>query len=81
MFVFFHFLGGPISTILHEILNILQGKEHQIRDIQDTNFFLTAMENCRYHLKDVDLAKRVNELLNYGNNYNLIGDSYKESIY
>ncbi|XP_017778840.1 PREDICTED: protein PTCD3 homolog, mitochondrial [Nicrophorus vespilloides] len=72
---------GPVSTILNDILPHIENKEHTIRDIKDTFFFVTAMDICRNHLHDKDLAQRVNKLLHFGNNYNLIGDSYKESIY
>lgn len=59
----------------------VENKEHFIRDMSDTNFFVTAMDICNNHLNDFELAKRVDNLLHLGNNYNLIGDSYKESIY
>ncbi|KAL3265472.1 hypothetical protein HHI36_009676 [Cryptolaemus montrouzieri] len=72
---------GPTSTILFDIMNEIENKEHMIRDIRDVNFFVTAMNICRYHLNDVSLAKRVDKLLHYGNNYNLIGDSFRESLY
>lgn len=72
---------GPVSHVLVDILNEIEGKEFEIRDIKDTNFFVTAMDVCRNHLFDLDLAKRVNALLHHGENYNLIGDSYRESIY
>lgn len=75
------FLGGPTSTILHDILKELENKEHHIQDVRDTNFFVTAMDICRNHLNDVNLARRVDTLLHFGQNYNLIGDSFKESIY
>lgn len=48
---------------------------------KDAFFFVTAMDVCNNHLQDSELAKRVDQLLHFGNNYDLIGDSYKESIY
>ncbi|KRT86915.1 hypothetical protein AMK59_334 [Oryctes borbonicus] len=72
---------GPVSWILEDIMVQIENKDHQIQDLVDTFFFLTAMDICRNHLQDKELAKRVNKLLHYGNNYDLIGDSYKESIY
>ncbi|KAJ8922045.1 hypothetical protein NQ315_008686 [Exocentrus adspersus] len=72
---------GPKSTILYDIMAHIENKEHKIRDLSDTNFFVTAMDVCRNHLNDVEMAKRVDRLLHIGNNYDLIGDSYKESIY
>ncbi len=72
---------GPISHVLFDILNEIEGKEFEIQGLKDTFFFVTAMDICRNHLNDKDLAKRVNNLLHFGHNYDLIGDSYKESVY
>lgn len=75
------FLGAPMSTLLYDIMPKIENKEHKIRDLKDTYFFVTAMDVCRNHLQDVSLAGRINALLNFCSNYSLIGDSYKESIY
>lgn len=72
---------GPVSHVLVDILNQIEGKEFHIQNVKDTYFFVTAMDVCRNHLADKELAKRVDKLLHHGNNYDLIGDSYKESIY
>lgn len=72
---------GPVSHVLVDILNEIEGKEFEIQDIKDTMFFVTAMDVCKNHLYDLNLAKRVDAFLHVGENYNLIGDSYKESIY
>ncbi|KAK9871049.1 hypothetical protein WA026_010007 [Henosepilachna vigintioctopunctata] len=72
---------GPISTILYDILNKIENEKHTMRDIRDVSFFVTAMAMCRFHLNDYGLAKRLDKHLHIGNNYDLIGDSYKESIY
>lgn len=72
---------GPVSHVLVDILNQIEGKEFQINGLKDTYFFVTAVEVCRNHLNDKSLAKRVNSLLHVGHNYDLIGDSYKESVY
>ncbi|KAF5280612.1 hypothetical protein FQA39_LY05260 [Lamprigera yunnana] len=72
---------GPINPVLRSILNELKGTKLKIQDQKDTFFFVTAMDNCANHLHDNDLARQVHELLNLHNNYDLIGDSYKESIY
>jgi pentatricopeptide repeat domain-containing protein 3 len=72
---------SPVSHVLVDIMNKIEGKEFQISDLKDVNFFVSAMDVCRNHLHDKELAKRVDKLLHTGNNYNLVGDSYKESIY
>ncbi|KAJ4431515.1 hypothetical protein ANN_20113, partial [Periplaneta americana] len=74
-------LGGPISTILVDIMNAIEGQTFTIQDPKDTFFFVTAMDICRNHLQDLELAHRVDRLLHVGDNYDLIGDSFKESIY
>ncbi|XP_023294074.2 protein PTCD3 homolog, mitochondrial [Lucilia cuprina] len=72
---------GPVSHVIVDILNEIEGKEFKIQHPKDTFFFTTAMDVCRNHLHDRALAKKVNDLLHTGNNYELIGDTYKESIY
>ncbi|XP_061392704.1 small ribosomal subunit protein mS39-like [Musca vetustissima] len=72
---------GPVSHVIVDILNEIQGKEFKIQHPKDTYFFATAMDVCRNHLHDRSLAKKVDKLLHVGNNYDLIGDTYKESIY
>lgn len=72
---------GPPSRILHNIVNELENKEFTIRDPKDVYFFVSAMDVCHNHLLDKSLAYRVHALLNFGRNYSLIGDSFKESIY
>lgn len=72
---------GPTSAILQNIMTELNGKELKIRDSKDTFFFVTAMDICHHHLHDKELAKQVDNLLHLHNNYDLIGDSFKESIY
>lgn len=73
--------GDRKSAILVDIINVLEGKSLVIQDPKDTFFFVNAMEICNIHLSDVNLAYRIHSLLLTGNNYNLIGDSYKESVY
>ncbi|ODN00431.1 Protein PTCD3, mitochondrial [Orchesella cincta] len=72
---------GPISTILADILKELRGKELTVQDPKDTFFFVTAMDVARNHLQNLELADGIHELLLTGDNYDLIGDSFKESIY
>lgn len=72
---------GPVSGILSDIMNHIENKEFTVRHPKDTFFFVTAMDVCRNHLQDKELAYRVDKFLHRGNNYDLIGDSYKESIY
>lgn len=72
---------GPVSHVIVDILNEINGKEFKMQHPKDTFFFTTAMDVCRNHLHDRSLAKKVNDLLHTGDNYDLIGDTYKEAIY
>ncbi|PSN47240.1 Protein PTCD3 [Blattella germanica] len=42
---------------------------------------LATMDVCRNHLQDIELAHRVHKLLHTGDNYNLIGDSFRDRHY
>lgn len=78
---------GPTSHVLRDVMAELErdavaAERLECRSVRDTWFFVTAMDVCRNHLGgDRELAKRVDRLLHRGNNYDLMGDSYKESIY
>lgn len=79
---------GPISHVLGDILNAIDqdlssspDDTFTIQHPKDTYFFTTAMDVCRNHLADLNLAKRVHSLLLRGRNYNFIGDTSKETIY
>lgn len=70
-----------MSTILVDIMKTIKCKEFTSQDPRDTAFFTMAMDVARNHLQNVELAHEVDDLLHTGNNYDLIGDSYKESVY
>lgn len=63
------------------MLQDLESRKLKVQDPLDVNFFSLAMEKCRYHLGDKDVAHRINRLLWHGDNYNFIGNSYKEAAY
>lgn len=73
--------NGPTSHILVNILDQLEGQSLTIHDPRDVFFFVTAMDVCANHLQDQEVANRLNALLHTQDNYNLIGDSFKEAIY
>ncbi|CAG9792120.1 unnamed protein product [Diatraea saccharalis] len=73
---------GPRIDILSNILTDLENREKLIpKETTDTNFFITAMGICSDHLQDIDMAERLHALLMKDDNYKLVGDAYKESIY
>ncbi|KAJ8725153.1 hypothetical protein PYW07_016111 [Mythimna separata] len=73
---------GPRFDILSTIINELEQKEHlEAKEPADTNFFITAMGVCSDHLQNITMAERLHALLMKGDNYKLVGDAYKESIY
>lgn len=68
-------------NLLENILDNIERKEFEIQDPNDTLFFNTAIENCRFHLHDINLAFRLNKFLWHGKNYNFIGNAQRESSY
>ncbi|CAF4854866.1 unnamed protein product [Pieris macdunnoughi] len=73
---------GQRIDILTSILTDLENREClEPSDAMDTHFFITAIGVCSDHLQDINLAERVHALLMKGDNYKLVGDAYKESIY
>lgn len=72
---------SPTSTILLDILDQVENREWQVETPNDYNFFATAMTVCRNHLSDPATAHRIHQLLNYGDNYDLIGNARKETVY
>ncbi|KAG6450726.1 protein PTCD3 homolog, mitochondrial [Manduca sexta] len=73
---------GPRIDILSTILTDLESREKiEAMEATDTNFFITAMGVCSDHLQDINMAERLHMLLMKGDNYKLVGDAYKESIY
>lgn len=83
IYLFNYVLIGNFSSTqaIEAILNEIENQEFTIQDPKDTSFFLTAMNICRFHLQNNELAHRINNLLNFGNNYKFIGNSHNESIY
>lgn len=72
---------APASHILVDILNHIGDNELKCENEIDLSFFTTAMSVCCNHLKDFELATRVDRLLNVGNNQHLIGDSLCQRTY
>ncbi|XP_037034613.1 protein PTCD3 homolog, mitochondrial [Bradysia coprophila] len=72
---------SPISHVLFDIMKEIEGKEFEIQGMKDMSFFVAAMNVCQNELNDKDLAKRVDNLLHVGHNYDLIGGSLSETVY
>ncbi|XP_060783415.1 small ribosomal subunit protein mS39 isoform X1 [Neoarius graeffei] len=68
------------TEILQEVLNEISGKSFTAQDPDDVQFFPNAMRVCLDN-KDIEQAYRVHGLLEVGDNWQLLGDSYHQSIY
>ncbi|MCI4379742.1 hypothetical protein PGIGA_G00231890 [Pangasianodon gigas] len=68
------------TEILQEVLNEMSGKSFTAQDPDDVQFFPNAMRVCLDN-KDIEQAYRVHSLLEVGDNWQLLGDSYHQSIY
>ncbi|XP_014280761.1 small ribosomal subunit protein mS39 [Halyomorpha halys] len=69
-----------LNGALHAILDYAADKHFTMNDKKDILFFAKAMEICS-KLRNKDLIYRIHQLVFTGNNYNLIGDSFNESVY
>ncbi|KAM4732743.1 small ribosomal subunit protein mS39 [Anableps anableps] len=73
--------SGPSNTdILQDVLTELEGTSFTCQDPNDVLFFSSAMKIC-LDGKDLELGYRVHSLVEVGENWRLLGDSYQQSIY
>ncbi|XP_076596000.1 small ribosomal subunit protein mS39 isoform X1 [Chaetodon auriga] len=72
--------GQPSPDILQDVMSELQGTSFTCRDPDDVQFFASAMRICLDN-KDLELAYQVQSLVEFGENWRLLGDSYQQSVY
>lgn len=72
--------GRGNTDILQEVMSELSGTSFTCRDPDDVLFFSNAMRICLDN-KDLELGYRVQSLVEVGDNWRLLGDSYQHSIY
>ncbi|XP_072296138.1 small ribosomal subunit protein mS39 [Eucyclogobius newberryi] len=66
--------------ILHELLSAMEGIDFSGQDPDDVYFFCSAMRICLDN-KDLELGYKVHALVEFGENWRLLGDPYQQSIY
>ncbi|KAK9517581.1 hypothetical protein VZT92_022940 [Zoarces viviparus] len=72
--------GQGNTNILHDVMSELAGSSFTCQDPDDVLFFSSAMRIC-LDQKDVELGYKVQSLVEQGENWRLLGDSYQQSIY
>ncbi|XP_067885406.1 small ribosomal subunit protein mS39 isoform X2 [Heterodontus francisci] len=72
--------GRPHTDIIFEVFDQIEEKHFEPQDPDDVHFFISAMRLC-LDLKDIELAYRLHKILETGNNWILLGDSYQQSVY
>ncbi|XP_061541652.1 small ribosomal subunit protein mS39 [Phycodurus eques] len=72
--------GQGNTDILQEVMSELAGKNFTCQDPGDVLFFSNAMRICLDY-KDLELGYKVQSLVEVGENWRLLGDSYQQSIY
>ncbi|XP_077388928.1 small ribosomal subunit protein mS39 isoform X2 [Festucalex cinctus] len=70
---------GDVNT-LQGVMSELAGKSFTCQDPGDVMFFSTAMRICQDY-KELDLGYKIQNLVNVGENWRLLGDSYQKSTY
>ncbi|MEQ2225447.1 hypothetical protein ILYODFUR_017515 [Ilyodon furcidens] len=79
----FYKLGssGPNNTdIIQDMLTELEGTSFTCQDPHDVFFFSSAIRIC-LDSKDLELGYKVHSLVEVGDNWRLLGDSYQQSVY
>ncbi|XP_076878848.1 small ribosomal subunit protein mS39 [Brachyhypopomus gauderio] len=74
----FHKAGH--TEIIQDVMTEMSGKSFTAQDPDDVSFFTNAMKIC-LDTKDIEQAYRLQSLLDVGENWKLLGDSYYQSIY
>ncbi|KAF6730965.1 Pentatricopeptide repeat domain-containing protein 3, mitochondrial [Oryzias melastigma] len=72
--------GTSNIDILMEVLSELEGRSFTCQDPDDVLFFSSAMRVC-LDGKDLELGYKVQTLVEVGDNWRLLGDSFQQSIY
>ncbi|KAM6924019.1 small ribosomal subunit protein mS39 [Xenentodon cancila] len=72
--------GTSNTEILQEVLTEMEGTSFTCRDPNDVLFFASAMRIC-LDSKDLELGYKVQTLVEVGENWRLLGDSYQQSFY
>lgn len=71
-----------LNAIEQILVEIEKTPELQIQTMDDMKFFPKAMEVLRFRIKDsLVFVKRINDLVRYGNNVKLLGDSSMQQVY
>uniref|UniRef100_UPI0037E80F1D small ribosomal subunit protein mS39 n=1 Tax=Semicossyphus pulcher TaxID=241346 RepID=UPI0037E80F1D len=68
------------GDILQEVMSELAGTSFTCQDPDDVHFFTSAMIICM-EVKDLEMAYKVQKLVEVNENWRLMGDSYQRSIY
>ncbi|XP_007439313.2 pentatricopeptide repeat domain-containing protein 3, mitochondrial [Python bivittatus] len=68
------------SHVLYAIINEIEGKAFYPQDPDDIHFFLSAMKTC-LELKDVQLAYRLNRVVETAENRLMLGDMTHKNFY
>ncbi|XP_042274042.1 pentatricopeptide repeat domain-containing protein 3, mitochondrial [Thunnus maccoyii] len=72
--------GQSNADVLQEVMAELAGTSFTCQDPDDVLFFCSAMRIC-LDSKDLELGYKVQSLVEVGDNWRMLGDSYQQSIY
>ncbi|XP_074529782.1 small ribosomal subunit protein mS39 [Halichoeres trimaculatus] len=79
--IFFQGASRQVNTeILQDVMSELAETSFTCQDPDDNGFFLRAIKIC-LDLKDIEMAYQVQSLLEFGENWRLMGDSFNQSVY
>ncbi|XP_035525803.1 pentatricopeptide repeat domain-containing protein 3, mitochondrial [Morone saxatilis] len=72
--------SGSNTDLLQEIVSELKDTSFTCQDPDDVIFFTNAMKIC-VQFKDLTLAYEIYSLLEFGDNWKLLGDAHQQSVF
>uniref|UniRef100_A0A671WR39 Small ribosomal subunit protein mS39 n=1 Tax=Sparus aurata TaxID=8175 RepID=A0A671WR39_SPAAU len=72
--------GQGNTDVLQEVIAELAGTSFTCQDPDDVLFFINAMRICLDN-KDLELGYQIQSLVEVGENWRLLGDSFQQSVY
>uniref|UniRef100_G3Q4P7 Small ribosomal subunit protein mS39 n=1 Tax=Gasterosteus aculeatus aculeatus TaxID=481459 RepID=G3Q4P7_GASAC len=72
--------GESNTDVLREVMSELAGSSLTCQDPDDVLFFSSAMRLCMDN-KDLELGYKVQSLVEHGENWRLLGDSYQQTVF
>ncbi|XP_068596628.1 small ribosomal subunit protein mS39 [Brachionichthys hirsutus] len=69
-----------VTVLLQEMMSLLEGQRLTCQGPDDVYFFMTAVKICVAY-KDMELAYKVQSVVEFGENWRLLGNPYQQKVF